>query len=186
MKFGNDMSRIAKLPIIIPSGTTVQISGQEIIVKGPVSQLAFVATKKVVVGLEDNTLTVRGTDPTANSLAGMSRTMISNMVRGVTEGWTKTLELNGTGYRASTTGSQLQLALGFSHPVNIPAPGGISFEVKDNKITIKGADKGLVGEIAAKIRALRPADPYKAKGFKYENEVIIKKAGKAAKAGAGK
>ena len=117
------------------------------------------------------------------NLVGLRWAYLSNMVRGVTEGWGKVLELSGTGFRATTSGTQLDLALGFSHPIKVTAPAGITFEVKENKITIKGPDKELVGEIAARIRALRPADPYKAKGFKYENEVIVRKAGKAAKAG---
>jgi large subunit ribosomal protein L6 len=105
------------------------------------------------------------------------------MVIGVTEGWTKILELSGTGFRATTTGEELVLALGFSHPVKIPAPSGIRFEVKENKIKVAGSDKSLVGQVTAEIRSWKPADPYKAKGLKYENEIIIKKAGKAAKVG---
>jgi large subunit ribosomal protein L6 len=109
---------------------------------------------------------------------------MSNMVYGVSTGWNKVLELTGTGYRATVEGSNLNLALGFSHPVIVQSPKGITFEVKDGNITIRGADKMAVGEIAAKIRGLRPADPYKGKGFKYQGEVIIHKAGKAAKTGA--
>jgi len=117
-------------------------------------------------------------------MRGLIRSLINNMVIGVTKGWTRVLELSGTGYRANTTGTVLNLALGFSHPVVVNAPAGIKFTVVENKITVSGADKTMVGQVAAQIRNLKPADPYKAKGFKYYDEVIIKKAGKAAKAGA--
>jgi large subunit ribosomal protein L6 len=140
--------------------------------------------EKAKVEVEENEIKVKIEGDENGSIHGLTRSLVANMVKGVTDGFTKTLELAGTGFRATTDGSELQLALGFSHPVIVKAPAGISFEVKENKINVRGTDKGLVGEVTAKIRTLKPADPYKLKGFKYENEVIIKKAGKAAKAGA--
>ena len=172
------MSKIAKKPIEIPVSVTVTVTGNKITVKGPKGQLE--ATLPAQVKIKDNLVITEG----ESQMAGMSRTMIYNMVKGVSEGWSKILELNGTGFRAQVTGGQLQLALGFSHSVNVDAPEGITFEVKENKITVTGADRALIGEVAAKLRGLRPADVYKHKGFKYEGEKLIKKAGKAAKAGA--
>ncbi|MBI2587569.1 50S ribosomal protein L6 [Candidatus Amesbacteria bacterium] len=171
------MSKIAKKPIEIPVTVTVTVTGKRVSVSGPKGKLEIVVPAAVTV--KDNQIMVSGD----SQMAGMSRTMIFNMVKGVSEEWSKTLELSGTGYRAQTTGKLLQLALGFSHPVNIDAPEGITFEVKENKIMVIGADRALVGEMAAKLRGLRPADVYKHKGFKYEGEKLIKKAGKAAKAG---
>lgn len=172
------MSKIAKKPIEIPATVTVTVTGKKISVKGPKGELQ--ATLPAQVKVKDNQVVTEG----ESQMAGMSRTMIFNMVKGVSEGWGKTLELNGTGFRATSNGKQLQLALGFSHPVNVDAPEGITFEVKENKITVTGADRAQIGEMAAKLRGLRPADVYKHKGFKYEGEKLIKKAGKAAKAGA--
>jgi len=172
------MSKIAKKPIEIPVSVTVTVTGNKISVSGPKGKLEATLPAQVLV--KDNLVITEG----ESQMAGMSRTMIYNMVKGVSEGWSKTLELNGTGFRATTNGKQLQLALGFSHPVIVDAPEGITFEVKENKITVIGADRALVGEVAAKLRGLRPADVYKHKGFKYEGEKLIKKAGKAAKAGA--
>ncbi len=175
------MSRIGKNPINLPSGVTIKVEGGKVLVFGPKGNLQINIPTGVSVDLANEHVTVKG-EGEIGSLLGLTRTLVSNMVVGVTEGWSKVLELSGTGYRANTTGNELNLALGFSHPVKLVAPAGLTFEVKDNKITIRGADKSLVGEMAAKIRALKPADPYKAKGFKYEGEVIIRKAGKAAKA----
>ena len=173
------MSRIAKQPIKIPEAVTVTVTGSSVMVTGPKGRLEI--TTPAEVKIENGE--VRVSSPAPN-LAGMSRTLVANMVKGVVDGWSKALELSGTGYRATTTGTRLDLALGFSHPVVVDAPAGITFEVKENKITVLGADKAMVGLVASKIRRLRPADPYKLKGFKYEGEKIIKKAGKAAKAGA--
>ncbi len=184
LKFGKNMSRIGKLPIKLPTGVTLSITPSDLEVKGPNGDLKMKINQAVYVEVKDDVAYVKTKEEGASSLHGLTRSLIANMVRGVTEGWSKTLELSGTGYRAATTGSELQLNLGFSHPVSVKAPTGVTFEVKEAKITIKGADKMIVGEIAAKIRGLRPADPYKAKGFRYEGEIIIKKAGKAAKAGA--
>ena len=157
----------------------VTVTGDRVAVTGPKGKLEMIIPAEVRIDNGE----VKVSSP-QGSLAGMSRTMVANMVKGVTDGWSKTLELSGTGYRAQTTGEKLDMALGFSHPVTVIAPAGVTFEVKEDKITVLGADRGAVGEMAAKIRHLRPADPYKLKGFKYEGEKIIKKAGKAAKAGA--
>ena len=177
------MSRIGRLIIDIPSGVTVTPEATQVHVSGPKGQLDFVLPTGVKVVVDNNQVKV---EAEASNLQGLTRAIVANMVTGVNTGWTKVLELNGTGYRASTNGTDLNLALGFSHPVVMKAPQGISFKVEENKITVAGADRAMVGEVAAKVRALRPADPYKIKGFKYEGEVIIKKAGKAAKAGATK
>jgi large subunit ribosomal protein L6 len=176
------MSRIGKLPITVPQSATVTISGKTIVVKGPKGELSLTIPDQVTVVQEADKLIVTSD---ASNLHGLIRTLVANNVHGVTEGWSKVLEVNGTGYRAATTGSELNLSLGFSHPVIIKAPAGISFQVVENKITVSGFDKTLVGEVAAKIRKTRPADPYKAKGMKYEGEVIRRKAGKAAKAAGG-
>lgn len=178
------MSRIGKLPIKIPASVSVGLAGDEISVKGPLGNLSITLHDKVKVKIEGGEVKVIVEDENFGNIHGLTRTLVSNMVTGVTSGWSKILELSGTGYRATTNGTELQLALGFSHPVVIKPMAGISFEVKESKITVKGADKAMVGEVAARIRRLRPADPYKAKGFKYENEVIKRKAGKAAKVGA--
>lgn len=175
------MSRIGKLPINLPQGVSVEVSSVAVVVKGAKEELRVNLPAEVEIKQEGNVLSVTSKH---SNLQGLVRTLVANAVTGVTTGWTKTLELSGTGYRANTNGQELNLALGFSHPVVIKSPQGIKFEVVENKIHVKGADRGLVGEIAAKIRKLRPADPYKLKGFKYEGEKIIKKAGKAAKAGA--
>jgi large subunit ribosomal protein L6 len=177
------MSRIGKLAIKLPQGVEAGVVGELAHVKGPKGTLSMNLAKQVKVEIAEGLIKVTAEDVNFDYLTGMTRTILANMVKGVTEGWSKTVELSGTGYRAAVAGNVLQLALGFSHPVNIPAPEGIVFEAKDNKITVRGADKGAVGEMAAKIRGLKPADPYKAKGFKYEGEVIVRKAGKAAKAG---
>ena len=173
------MSRIGKLPIQIPANVKIEVRENTVVVSGTKG----IVEVKVPIQVQIDGDLVR-VAATPGNLAGMSRTLIANAVAGVTQGWSKALELSGTGYRAQTSGRQLNLALGFSHPVVIDAPEGIAFEVKENKIVILGIDRGMVGEMAARLRGLRPADPYKAKGFKYEGEIIIKKAGKAAKAGA--
>lgn len=173
------MSRIGKLPITIPTTVTVSITGQIVVITGPKGELTLTVPEQVKVELVDGKIIVTSE---ASNLHGLIRTLLANNVKGVTEGWTKVLEINGTGYRATTTGNELNMALGFSHPVIIKAPTGITFTVVENKITVLGIDKILVGEIAAKVRKMRPADVYKAKGLKYEGEVIRRKAGKAAKA----
>ncbi|HJZ05271.1 50S ribosomal protein L6 [Candidatus Amesbacteria bacterium RIFCSPHIGHO2_01_FULL_48_32] len=178
------MSKIAKKVIPVPSGVAVSVSDRTVRVVGPKGELTMGLPAQVEVLVEGNIINTTY-DEGASHLAGLTRSTIANMTYGVTTGWSKVLELSGTGYRAAATNEQLTLNLGFSHPVIMVAPGGIAFEVKENKITVLGADKILVGGVAAKIRNLRPADPYKAKGLKYEGEVIVRKAGKAAKAAAG-
>lgn len=174
------MSRIGKLPVNMDTAK-VTVTGDRVQVSGSLGELFLDIPKGVEVKVEGTQILI---DSEASNMRGLVRSLINNMIIGVTKGWTRVLELSGTGYRANTTGSVLNLALGFSHPVVINAPAGIKFTVVENKITVSGADKTMVGQVAAQIRGLKPADPYKAKGFKYDNEVIIKKAGKAAKAGA--
>ena len=159
----------------------MSINGSKVGVTGPKGSLEWIMPGGVEAKNEDGKIVVSAK---LSNLHGLSRSLIANMVKGVGDGWSKTLELSGTGYRASTNGAELNLSLGFSHPVVVKAPEGMTFEVTENKIRILGIDKVKVGEVAAKIRLLRPADPYKAKGLKYEDEVIRRKAGKAAKAGA--
>ena len=175
------MSRIGKKIIDIPTGVTVTVNSNRVSVVGPKGNLEFTLPEGVATEIKDNKISVVSE---FSNLHGLSRSLIANMVTGVSTGWTKVLELSGTGYRANVSGKDLNLALGFSHPVKVTAPDGIAFTIAENKITVAGIDKGLVGEIAARIRKLKPADPYKAKGFKYEGEIIRRKAGKAAKAGA--
>ena len=170
------MSRVGKQPIILPQ--EVKISGG--VVQGPKGTVKVNIPRGVEVVNKDGILTIAGG---TNNIQGLTRTLIANAIKGVTVDWSKTLELSGTGYRANVANGQLQLAMGFSHPVAITAPDGIEFVVKENKITVWGPDKALVGLMAARIRGVRPADPYKAKGFIYEGEKIIRKAGKAAKTG---
>jgi len=175
------MSRIAKKPITIPDEVKINVDGGRVNVLGPKGSLDWVLPPLVKADISDQQVMI-STEGDAGNMAGMARTIVDNMITGVTKGWSKTLELSGTGYRASTTEKQLTLSLGFSHQIVVDAPVDVSFEVKENKITVFGLDRGVVGEVAAKIRALRPADPYKAKGLKYEGEDIVRKAGKAAKA----
>jgi large subunit ribosomal protein L6 len=177
------MSRIGRLPIDILEGVTIRIEGGNVEVSGKKGKLVVAIPTGVTVEIGDKQVKVAA-DEGKNNLQGLIRTLVNNAVVGVTNGWRKNLELSGTGYRANTNGSDLNMALGFSHPIVIKSVPGISFEVAEGKISVLGIDKAMVGEVAAKIRALRPADPYKLKGLKYEGEKIIKKAGKAAKAGA--
>jgi large subunit ribosomal protein L6 len=178
------MSRIGKLPIKLAENVTVKVTGGLVEVTGPKGNLSLNLHPAAEVVVKDNQVVVSVKNEESKNIHGLTRSLIANMVHGVVEEWVKILELSGTGFRASATGDELQLALGFSHPVKVSAPSGIKFDVKENKISVTGIDKALVGEIAAKIRGLKPADPYKAKGFKYENEVIRRKAGKAAKTAA--
>jgi large subunit ribosomal protein L6 len=177
------MSRIGRLPITIPAGVEVSINGSEITVKGPKGTLSHtVAAPIVVERTEEGTLQVSrpNDERQSRSLHGLTRTLVANMVTGVTEGYTKKLEIVGTGYRVVAKGSDLEFALGFSHPVVIPAPEGISFAVETpTRFSVTGIDKQKVGEVAANLRKLRKPDPYKGKGVRYEGEVIRRKAGKA-------
>jgi large subunit ribosomal protein L6 len=179
------MSRIGRLPIPVPSGVDVQIDGRSVTVKGPKGTLTHTVAEPIAIKRDDDgTLKVeRPNDERANrSLHGLSRTLVANMVIGVTDGYTKTLEIVGTGYRVQARGSDLEFALGFSHPVLVPAPEGITFNVEaPTRFTVSGVDKQQVGEVSAKIRKLRKPDPYKGKGVRYQGEVIKRKAGKAGK-----
>ncbi|MFM8600517.1 MAG: 50S ribosomal protein L6 [Actinomycetota bacterium] len=178
------MSRIGKAPINIPSGVEVSIAGRTVTVKGPKGTLSRDIPGEIVVRKEDSTLLVeRPNDERTNrSLHGLSRTLVNNMVVGVTEGFAKELEIVGVGYRAEAQGQNLRLALGFSHPVIVPAPEGISFEIPaQTRVIVKGIDKELVGQVAANIRSIRKPEPYKGKGVRYLNERILRKAGKTGK-----
>ena len=179
------MSRIGRLPITVPSGVEVTLAGQAVTVKGPKGTLEHTVAEPIeITRAEDGTLQVtRPNDERTNrALHGLSRTLVANMVQGVTEGYTKVLEIVGTGYRVVAKGSDLEFALGFSHPVLVRAPDGISFAVESpTRFSVSGVDKQKVGEVAANIRKLRKPDPYKGKGVRYQGEVVKRKAGKAGK-----
>jgi large subunit ribosomal protein L6 len=179
------MSRIGRLPIPVPAGVDVSISGSEVTVKGPKGTLSHTVVAPITISKgEDGSLVVsRPDDENRNrALHGLSRTLVANMVTGVTQGYTKTLEISGVGYRVLAKGSNLEFSLGFSHPVVIEPPKGISFRVESpTRFHVEGIDKQKVGEVAANIRKLRKPDPYKAKGVRYQGEVIRRKVGKAGK-----
>lgn len=169
------MSRIGKLPIPLPAGVTVAIDGQQVSVKGPKGELALTVSEPIKITLEDNNVIVTRPDDEAKSksLHGLTRTLIANNVHGVSTGFTKTLEIVGTGYRAASKGSNIELALGFSHPVVVEPPQGITLTVEGNtKIIVSGVDKQAVGEVAANIRKIRKPEPYKGKGVRYVDEVV--------------
>ena len=178
------MSRIGKKPVTVPAGVTVTINGNEVKVKGPKGELDRTFSDLVTISQEGEEIHVARNDETTESNAqqGLSRTLIHNMVVGVSEGFEKKLELTGVGYRAQLKGKDLDLSLGYSHPVIYACPENISFEVPDNThITVKGISKEQVGQVAAEVRAKRPPEPYKGKGIHYEGEHIRRKLGKAAK-----
>ena len=178
------MSRIGRLPIDIPAGVTVTISGQNVAVKGPKGELALVVAKPIEAKVEENQVLVTRPDDerASRSLHGLTRTLIANQIIGVTEGYSKGLEIVGTGYRVAQKGNSLEFALGFSHPVTVDAPEGITFTVEGNtKLTVAGIDKQAVGEVAANIRKIKKPEPYKGKGIRYAGEVVRRKAGKAGK-----
>ena len=172
------MSRIGKLPIKIPETVTVEVQGNEVVVKGPKGALKISLHNEAKVEINGGEMKIKVDDVNFGNIHGLTRTLISNMVVGVTDGWSKVLELSGTGYRATTNGSELQLALGFSHPVVVKIPEGIILKADKNVITVEGIDKELVGNFTAAIRALKKPEPYKGKGMRYENEVIRRKQGK--------
>jgi len=175
------MSRIGKKAVAIPSGVTVTLDGQTVTVKGPKGQLAWTVSEEIEVKQEGAELTFvpRNDSQRARGMWGLSRTLIGNMVEGVTKGYEQTLELVGVGYRAAMKGQALSMQLGFSHDVDIPPPAGIAFAVpKQTEIKISGIDKQLVGEIAARIRRIRPPEPYKGKGVRYAGESVRRKEGK--------
>jgi large subunit ribosomal protein L6 len=179
------MSRIGRLPIPVPAGVDVSISGREVTVKGPKGTLTHTVAAPIEISKnEDGSLAVtRPNDENRNrALHGLSRTLVANMVAGVTAGYTKTLEISGVGYRVVAKGSDLEFSLGFSHPVVVKPPEGITFAVETpTRFHVSGIDKQKVGEVAANIRKLRKPDPYKAKGVRYQGEVIRRKVGKAGK-----
>jgi len=178
------MSRIGRKSITVPAGVDVTITGQTVKVKGPKGELSHTVAEPIQVEQDGGELHVNRPDDERRSkeLHGLSRTLVANMIVGVTEGYKKTLEINGTGYRVTAKGQDLEFALGFSHPVNVAAPAGITFSVeRPTQFTVAGIDKQLVGEVAANIRKIRPPEPYKGKGVKYQGEVIRRKAGKAGK-----
>lgn len=178
------MSRIGKMPIEVPSGVDVKIDGQHVTVKGSKGELSRVFTDRVDFNVEDGVITVGrdGDSPSSRALHGLSRALFSNMVVGVTEGFSKELEIQGVGYRAALKGNSIELQVGFSHSVTVEAPDGISFDVPEpTKIVVSGIDKERVGQIAADIRKVRPPEPYKGKGIRYVGEYVRRKAGKAGK-----
>jgi large subunit ribosomal protein L6 len=178
------MSRIGRLPIAIPSGVEVTINGREVQVKGPKGELSLEVSAPIEVQQADGVITVtRPSDEgEIRALHGLSRSLIANMVTGVTDGYRKTLEIVGVGYRVQAKGRDLEFALGFSHPVPVAAPDGISFRVETpTRFVVEGIDKQQVGEVAANIRKLRKPDPYKGKGVRYQGEQVRRKVGKAGK-----
>lgn len=178
------MSRVGKKPILVPSGVEVSISGQTVAVKGPRGRLERTFADRIDLRIDDGTITLDRKDETRESRAlhGLSRALLANMVTGVADGFRRELAIVGVGYRAILKGSDLEMQLGFSHPVNVPAPEGITFEVPEpTRIIISGIDKEQVGQVAADIRKLRPPEPYKGKGVRYSNEQVRRKAGKAGK-----
>lgn len=178
------MSRIGKLPVTVPAGVEVKIDGQHVAVKGPKGNLELDIAPRITAEMENGEIVVKraNEERTSRSLHGLTRTLIYNMVVGVTEGYSKSLEIVGTGYRVVAKGNALEFALGFSHPVTIEAPEGVNFTVEGpTKFTVHGIDKQLVGETAARIRKLRKPEPYKGKGVRYAGEQVRRKAGKAGK-----
>ncbi len=174
------MSRIGKLPIKIPEGVKISLNENKVTVVGPKGELTISTPKDVKIKMEDGQVVFQ-TDKSHANLWGLTRTLVNNAVLGVSQGWSKVLELSGVGFRASVEGNDLILTVGYSHPVRFKAPAQISFSVNENKITVSGNDKQLVGEMAAQIRRIRPPEPYKGKGIKYLDERIRRKLGKAAK-----
>ena len=176
------MSRIGRQPIAIPAGVEVKIEGSLVSVKGPKGETSRLINKDMILKLENSTLTVdRPTDNKEHrAMHGLTRTLIANMVTGVTQGFSRTLEINGVGYRAAKAGTKLNLTLGFSHPLELEPPAGVSIEVpQPNRIVVSSISKEAVGSFAAKIRSYREPEPYKGKGIKYEGEVVRRKVGKA-------
>ena len=178
------MSRIGRLPIDIPGGVTVTVEGQNVTTKGPKGELSLTVASPITVAIEENQVVVTRPDDERNSrsLHGLTRTLIANQIEGVTLGFSKALEVVGTGYRVASKGAGVEFALGYSHPITVDPPAGITFTVEgNNKLTVSGIDKQAVGEVAANIRKLRKPEPYKGKGVRYEGEVVRRKAGKAGK-----
>ncbi|MEJ5241313.1 MAG: 50S ribosomal protein L6 [Anaerolineales bacterium] len=179
------MSRIGRLPVIIPNGVEVNVQGSFVRVKGPKGELQRTFSPRVNIALEDGRLVVtRHTDaPEDKALHGTTRAVLANMVQGVSAGFEKKLQIEGVGYRAELEGKTLVLYVGYSHPVRIEPPAGITFAVEKNEISVRGIDKELVGQVAADIRSVRPPEPYHGKGIRYAGEKIRRKAGKSGKGG---
>jgi large subunit ribosomal protein L6 len=178
------MSRIGRLPIDIPSGVDVTVDGRDVTVKGPKGSLARTVAQPITVALEEGRVLVSRPDDerVSRSLHGLTRTLIANNIIGVTQGYTKGLEVVGTGYRVQARGANIEFALGFSHPVVVEPPAGITFTVEgNNRLTVSGIDKQAVGETAANIRKIRKPEPYKGKGVRYAGENVRRKAGKSGK-----
>lgn len=177
------MSRIGKLPIEVPSGVTITVGESEITIDGPKGSLVVPHLSDVTVVLEDGVITVTRKDDEkiAKAQHGLQRALLNNAVEGVTKGFEKKLEVNGVGFRVGGGGKEIEMALGFSHPVKYQAKEGVNLEVNKMEITVTGIDKQLVGQTAAEIRSLKKPEPYKGKGIKYADEVILRKAGKAGK-----
>ncbi len=178
------MSRLGKKTIVIPEAVNFLLEKSMVTIGGPKGNLTLQIPKGISVEVQDKILSVKAlkSDLKTKAMHGTIRALIANMVRGVTEGWSKTLELVGTGFRAETSGNTLTLNVGYSHPVKMEAPESIVFKVVKSEITVEGTDKELVGLVSDRIRAIRPPEPYKGKGIKYKDEIIRRKAGKAAKA----
>jgi large subunit ribosomal protein L6 len=178
------MSKIGRMPIKIPSGVEVTIEGNRVKVKGPKGELERILSERMIIERENDTITVkpRGTTKQDRSLHGLTRTLIANMVIGVTQGFEKVLDMVGVGYRGEVKGKELRLQLGFSHDVVYPIPDGITITTPaPTRVVVSGIDKERVGQVAAEIRAFRPPEPYKGKGIRYQNEYVRRKAGKAGK-----
>ncbi len=179
------MSKIGKKPVSLKTGVTAEVKNGSVVIKGEKGELSYPIPDVISVEVSDNNLVVsqkKGFEETSKAMFGLIRALLANMVKGVSEGFQKKLEMTGVGYRASMTGNDLSISVGFSHPVKIVAPEGIQFAVVENTIVVSGMDKAKVGNTAASIRAIKPPEPYKGKGIKYAGERIRRKAGKAAKA----
>jgi large subunit ribosomal protein L6 len=176
------MSRIGKQPVAIPSGIEVKIAGEVINVKGPKGSISTPVEATLNYEIADGNVVITRKDESrvARAQHGLRRTLVANCIEGVSNGFSKTLEVNGVGYKVAVKGNNVELAVGFSHPVVMPLPEGIEAKAEGNKLTVSGIDKQLVGEFAATVRRVRPPEPYKGKGIKYDNEQIRRKAGKSA------
>lgn len=175
------MSRIGKQPIVVPPKVKVEVKGQRVSVEGPKGKLQFELPRRTSLKMENSTITVSraGEDPQAKALHGLSRALVNNMVKGVSEGFVKKLEIQGVGFKAAVQGKQINLSLGYSHPVLYPIPDQIKVTVEENtKVTIEGPDRQLVGRVAAEIRGFYPPEPYKGKGVRYAGEHVVRKEGK--------
>lgn len=174
------MSRIGKKPVAIPGGVTATVKGSDVHIKGPKGELRHRLPATVQAQVADGNVVLTSTDPTAEgkSFYGLTRTLIANMIAGVTAGYSRELELQGVGFRAAVQGAKLTLTIGYSSPVEFQAPAGITLQVKETFITVSGADKQLVGDTAARIRSIYPPEPYKGKGIRYRGEYVRRKAGK--------